>query len=171
MNAGVTECRDVRFSGRFPGIETSKKRRKFYVEDRTLRRAKAVGHQNGENAEMPRQTVVGICTTSIYKTWRLEKFNNRDFLRWEKVAELFYAPERENSQQNSSLIRNLLLNSKAQDFWFCETQFCSEKDLNRNLAIQEGAKILFPLKKHLQKPFPQYSIKATKRNLRFFHFL
>lgn len=38
------------------------------MEDRTLRRAKAVGHQNGENAEMPRQTVVGICTTSIYKT-------------------------------------------------------------------------------------------------------
>ena len=67
MNAGVTECRDVRFSGRFSGIETSKKRRKFYVEDRTLRRAKAVGHQNGENAEMPRQTVVSICTTSIDK--------------------------------------------------------------------------------------------------------
>ena len=67
MNAGVTECRDVRFSGRFPGIETSKKRRKFYVEDRTLRCAKAVGHQNSENAEMPRQTVVGICTTSVNK--------------------------------------------------------------------------------------------------------
>ena len=55
---------------------------------------------------------------------------------------MFYAPERENSQQNSSLIRIFLLNSNAQDFWFCETQFCSEKDLNRNLAIQEGAKIL-----------------------------
>ena len=37
------------------------------MEDRTLRRAKAVGHQNGENAEMPRQTVVDICTTSIDK--------------------------------------------------------------------------------------------------------
>ena len=152
MNAGVTECRDVRFSGRFPGIETSKKRRKFYVEDRTLRRAKAVGHQNGENAEMPRQTVVGICTTSIYKTWRLEKFSNREFLRWEKVAELFYASEREKSKQNSSLIRNLLLNSKAQDFWFCETQFSFEKDLNRNLAIQEGAKILFTSKSTCKSP-------------------
>lgn len=66
---------------------------------------------------------------------------------------MFYASEREKSKQNSSLIRNLLLNSNTQDFWFCETQFCSEKDLNRNLAIQEGAKILFPLKKHLQEPF------------------
>ena len=37
------------------------------MEDRTLRRAKAVGHQNGENAEMPRQTVVDICTTSVDK--------------------------------------------------------------------------------------------------------
>ena len=108
---------------------------------------------------------------SEQKTWRLEKFSNRDFLRWEKDAELFYASEREKNKQNSSLIRNLLLNSNAQDFWFCETQFCAEKDLNRNLVTQEGAKILFPLKKHLQKPFPQYSIKATKRNLRFFHFL
>ena len=152
MNAGVTECRDVRFSGRFPGIETSKKRRKFYVEDRTLRRAKAVGHQNGENAEMPRQTVVGICTTSIYKTWRLEKFSNRDFLRWEKVAELFYASERKNCKQNSSLIRFFLLNSNAQDFWFCETQFCAEKDLNRNLVTQEGAKILFISKSTCKSP-------------------
>jgi hypothetical protein len=76
----------------------------------------------------------------------LEKFNNREFLRWEKVAELFYVPEREKSKQNSSLIRNLLLNSEAQDFWFCETQFCSEKDLNRNLVTQEGAKIFLPQK-------------------------
>ena len=67
---------------------------------------------------------------------------------------MFYAPEREKNKQNSSLIRNLLLNSKAQDFWFCETQFCAEKDLNRNLVIQEGAKNTFPLKKHLQVPFP-----------------
>ena len=35
------------------------------------------------------------------KWWRLEKFNNREFLRWEKVAELFYVPEREKSKQNS----------------------------------------------------------------------
>ena len=86
------------------------------------------------------------------KWWRLEKFSNREFLRWEKVAELFYAPEREKSKQNSSLIRNLLLNSNAQDFWFCETQFCSEKDLNRNLAIQEGAKILFTSKSTCKSP-------------------
>ena len=86
------------------------------------------------------------------KWWRLEKFSNREFLRWEKVAELFYAPERENSQQNSSLIRIFLLNSNAQDFWFCETQFCSEKDLNRNLAIQEGAKILFTSKSTCKSP-------------------
>ena len=105
------------------------------------------------------------------KTWRLEKFSNRDFLRREKVAELFYASERKNCKQNSSLIRNFLLNSNTQDFRFCKTQFCTEKDLNRNLVIQEGAKNTFSLKKHLQKPFPQYSIKATKRNLRFFHFL
>ena len=37
------------------------------MEDRTLRRAKAVGHQNSENAEMSRQTVVGICTTDVNK--------------------------------------------------------------------------------------------------------
>ena len=37
------------------------------------------------------------------KWWRLEKFSNREFLRWEKVAKLFYAPERENGKQNSSL--------------------------------------------------------------------
>lgn len=59
---------------------------------------------------------------------------------------MFYVPEREKSKQNSSLIRNLLLNSEAQDFWFCETQFCSEKDLNRNLVTQEGAKIFLPQK-------------------------
>ena len=87
-------------------------------------------------------------------SWRLEKFSNRDFLRWEKVAELFYAPEREKSKQNSSLIRNLLLNSNTQDFWFCETQFCSEKDLNRNLVIQEGAKILFTSKSTCKYPSP-----------------
>ncbi len=85
-------------------------------------------------------------------TWRLEEFNNREFLRWEKVAELFYAPEREKSKQNSSLIRNLLLNSNTQDFWFCETQFCSEKDLNRNLVTQEGAKILFTAKNTCKSP-------------------
>ena len=100
------------------------------------------------------QQVPEISNSPYYFCWRLEKFSNRDFLRWEKVAELFYAPERENSQQNSSLIRNLLLNSKAQDFWFCETQFCAEKDLNRNLVTQEGAKILFPLKSTCKSPFP-----------------
>ena len=87
-------------------------------------------------------------------TWRLEKFSNREFLRWEKVVELFYAPEREKSKQISSLIRNLLLNSKAQDFRFCKTQFCSEKDLNRNLGIQEGAKILFTSKSTCKYPSP-----------------
>lgn len=102
--------------------------------------------------------------------WRLEKFSNREFLRWEKVAELFYASERKNCKQNSSLIRIFLLNSNAQDFWFCETQFCSEKDLNRNLVTQEGAKILFTSKSTC-KCLPQYSIKATKRNLQFSHFL
>ena len=86
------------------------------------------------------------------KTWRLEKFNNREFLRWEKVAELFYASERENSKQNSSLIRFFLLNSNTQDFWFCETQFCAEKDLNRNLVTQEGAKILFTSKSTCKSP-------------------
>ena len=49
------------------------------------------------------------------KTWRLEKFSNREFLRWEKVVELFYAPEREKSKQTSSLIRFFLLNSNTQD--------------------------------------------------------
>ena len=91
-------------------------------------------------------------TESAENPWRLEKFNNRDFLRWEKVAELFYASEREKSKQNSSLIRNLLLNSNTQDFWFCETQFCSEKDLNRNLVTQEGAKILFTSKNTCKSP-------------------
>lgn len=86
------------------------------------------------------------------KWWRLEKFSNREFLRWEKVAELFYAPERENCKQNSSLIRIFLLNSNAQDFWFCETQFCAEKDLNRNLVTQEGAKILFTSKSTCKNP-------------------
>ena len=73
------------------------------MEDRTLRRAKAVGHQNGENAEMPRQTVVGICTTSIYKTWRLEKFSNRDFLRREKGAELFYVQKERTANRTQVL--------------------------------------------------------------------
>lgn len=86
------------------------------------------------------------------QSWRLEKFNNREFLRWEKVAELFYALERENSKQNSSLIRFFLLNSNTQDFWFCETQFCAEKDLNRNLVTQEGAKILFTSKSTCKNP-------------------
>ncbi len=67
---------------------------------------------------------------------------------------MFYTSERENSKQNSSLIRNFLLNSNTQDFWFCETQFCAEKDLNRNLVTQEGAKILFPLKSTCKSPFP-----------------
>ena len=87
-------------------------------------------------------------------SWRLEKFSNREFLRWEKVDELFYAPEREKSKQNSSLIRNLLLNSNTQDFWFCETRFSFEKDLNRNLVIQEGAKILFTSKSTCKYPSP-----------------
>ena len=95
-----------------------------------------------------------LCKTHGLKTWRLEKFSNREFLRWEKVAELFYAPEREKNKQNSSLIRNLLLNSNAQDFWFCETQFCAEKYLNRNLVTQEGAKILFTSKSTCKSPFP-----------------
>ena len=88
------------------------------------------------------------------KTWRLEKFSNRDFLRREKVAELFYASERKNCKQNSSLIRNFLLNSNThtQNFRFCKTQFCTEKDLNRNLVTQEGAKILFTSKNTCKSP-------------------
>ena len=96
----------------------------------------------------------GIQPTTAIPTWRLEKFSNRDFLRWEKVAELFYASERKNCKQDSSLIRIFLLNSNAQDFWFCETQFCSEKDLNRNLVTQEGAKILFTSKSTCKYPSP-----------------
>ena len=100
--------------------------------------------------QLTKNLVVSIFS---FVSWRLEKFSNREFLRWEKVAELFYAPEREKSKQNSSLIRNLLLNSNVQDFWFFKTQFCAEKDLNRNLAIQEGAKILFTSKSTCKYPF------------------
>ena len=34
-----------------------------------------------------------------------------------------------------------------------------------------GSKNTFSLKKYLQVPFPNIAYKATKRNLRFFHFL
>ena len=54
-------------------------------------------------------------TEGAENPWRLEKFSNREFLRWEKVVELFYAPEREKSKQTSSLIRFFLLNSNTQD--------------------------------------------------------
>ena len=37
-----------------------------------------------------------LIMSSSVEWWRLEKFNNREFLRWEKVAELFYASERKN---------------------------------------------------------------------------
>ena len=81
---------------------------------------------------------------------------------------MFYASERKNCKQNSSLIRNFLLNSNThtQDFRFCDTQFCPEKDLNRNLVIQEGAKILFTSKSTCKYPSPiQHKSNKTQSAL------
>ena len=50
-------------------------------------------------------------------SWRLEKFSNRESLRKEKVAELFYGSVGDNSKQNPSAMKNLCLCSNSQYFW------------------------------------------------------
>ena len=105
------------------------------------------------------------------KSWRFEKFTNRDDLRQEKVAELFYGSVGDNSRQNPSAIKNLCLCSNAQYFWFCLRCRCPKKELNRNLVIQEGAKIPFPSKAVLVSAFFNISLQTVKTNgdAEFYH--